>query len=143
MDNRITITIEFDFKGVHFSPSGDFDLDEIMRNNGVIPDLYATLATLNGIDLYSYEFEMMQAEEMQFSHPQGLAAEYMIEGVFDRMGFTQRWHLEQELSALQKIATQHMAITDLNQQPELKAALMAAFQLGREQPKIDHNDFDL
>ena len=143
MDNRITITIEFDFKGIHFSPSGDFDLDKIMRNNGVIPDLCATLATLNGIDLYSYEFEIMQEEEIQFSNPQGLAAEYMIEGVFDKVGFTQRWHLEQALSALQKIATQHMAIENLNQQPQLKAALMAAFQLGRERPKIHHNDFDL
>ena len=136
MSNRITITIGFDFKGIHFTPSGDFDLDEIMRKNGEIPDLSVTLAKLNGIDLYSYEFEMMQAEEMEFSNARGMAAEYMTDEGFDKAGFIQRW-LEApqldglQLDALQKIALQQMGVEDLTQQPQLKAALMAAFQLGK------------
>ena len=132
MNNVITITIKFDFRGKHFNPSAEFDLDEIMRNNGTIPDLHYTLASLNNIDHYSYEFEIMLAEEMQYSHAQGYASEYLHHNLFDKEGFSQRWHAEQQRCALQQIARQHMNIETLAQHPELHAALNAAYQLGRK-----------
>jgi len=132
MSNRITIRIEFDFKGQHHTPSAEFDLDDMMRTHGDIPDLYSTIASLNNIGHYSYEYEMMQAEEMQFSNAQGMVTQYLQNGVFDKAGFIHRWHQEEQTAALQSIAQQHMGISDLDANPELKSALFAAYQRGKD-----------
>jgi len=134
--NRATISIEFDFKGERHSPSAEFDLDEIMQKSGTIPDLYSILASLNNIGHYSYEYEMMQSEEMQFSNLTGFAAEYLNDGVFDKEGFVQRWFQEQQLTTLQQIALQHMEIDDLTQHPKLYAALQAAYQQGKSGSQV-------
>lgn len=132
MGNRITIAVEFDFKGQHYAPSASIDLDQIMRSNGTIPNLCSSLARLNDIDLYSYEFEVMESLEMQFTNAQGVAAECLQNGVFDKEEFVKRWHQEQQLKALSEVAKQYLQIEVLAQQPQLQAALLAAFELGRK-----------
>ncbi len=132
MNNSITASVVFDFRGQTYRPTGEFDLDQIMHKNGSIPDLYKALADMNGIDTYSYEFDVMESYEMQFSNAQGIAAEYVHDGRFDQDGFITHWYREQQLSALREIAKQEMGIDDLDQHLKLKAALFSAYQKGQE-----------
>ena len=64
MINQITATIEFSFKGETHRPSVELDLDQLMQQYGTIPPLHRMLAALHNIDSYSYEYEMLEAEDI-------------------------------------------------------------------------------
>lgn len=131
MSNKLTVSVEFSFKGQHFNPSSELDLDTFMQTNGHLPDFHTLLANANGIGFYSYEFEMMQAEPILFSQPQGLVAEYVHDDSLDRDGFEAAWHKQKLDKILQDIAQQYMSVEQLEQNPKLKSALLAAYQLGK------------
>ena len=138
MNNCIDANIEFYFKGERYSPSSTIDLDQLMedllKNDGQPPSLYLVLANENGIDTYSYQYEVMQEEEIRFSSPKGLAVDYFDDGIFDMAGFEIAWRAQRDINYLQSIAKQHLSIDDLGQHPELKAALIAAYKLGKKSP---------
>jgi len=130
--NKITATIEFSFKGETHRPNAVLDLDEFMLKQRAIPPLHQLIATLNNIDNYSYEYEMLIEEDIRFSDAEGLAADFSINNQFDQVAFEKNW-LEQEL--LKKLAPsirQQLDIDDINQHPDLKSVLLAAYQLGTE-----------
>ncbi len=131
MGNKVTVSVEFSFKGQHFNPTCDLDLDNFMQTSGCLPDFYTLLADANHIGLYSYEFEMMQAETIQFNQPQGLVAKFINHGMLDGEGFEAAWHQQKLYESLQDIAQQYMSIEQLEQHPDLKSALLAAYQLGK------------
>ena len=132
MNNHITPSVEFYFKGEKFSASIKLDLDQHMLTTGQLPNLYPLLAKAANLDLYSYEYEIMQAETILFINATGLAAEHLNEGVFDFEAFKTTWSETQLLEKLQTIAQNHLAIEDLEQQPDLKKALIEAFHLGKK-----------
>jgi len=132
MTNKITATIEFYFKGKKFTPNTTIDLDEIMQQNGKIPDLHQMLATLNNIDSYSYEYEMMLGENVQFSDAQGSAASFVNGGHFDFTGFEQKWHDQQLFNTLAPMIKQQLDIDDIDQHPKFKSIIMAAYQAGKD-----------
>ena len=70
MKNLVTVYIEFSFRGKTHSPELSLDLDEFLHTHGSIPSLYPLIASHNDFDLYSYEYEMMQAEPLQFRDAQ-------------------------------------------------------------------------
>jgi len=130
MSNNITASVEFYFKGVKFADSVEVELDQHMQTAGKTPDFFPLLANAMNIDVYSYEHEMMQAEEILFSHAQGLAADYVNEGVFDSSAFEAAWIENKIHENLQEIAQRELSIDGLHQQPELKTALLEAYRLG-------------
>ncbi|MFW5450272.1 MAG: hypothetical protein ACKE9I_01635 [Methylophagaceae bacterium] len=130
MANKITATIEFYFKGEQFSPSAVLDLDKLMQH-GSFPDIYSMLALQDNIDSYSYEYEMMLAEEVQFSDAEGSAADFFIDGIFDQAGFEQQCLENNMLTKLSPVIKQHLDIDDINQQQGLRTVLLAAWQLGK------------
>lgn len=132
MKNRITISLPFSFRGETFRPSCSIDLDEQMQL-GELPCLYTHLANENGIDIYSHEYDVMMMGELQVDHAEGLAAEFIHDGRFDSEGFVKRWHEQQLHDRLQAIAGRHLAVEKLEEAPELKAALTAAWELGRSE----------
>lgn len=132
MQNQIVISIEFYFKGQKFSPSMVVDLDAHIQNEGNFDALYPLLASNNDIDLYSYEYEMMLAEDIVFSDATGLAVSFLEDRKFDFAGFKQALHDESIATAVSAIADTHLSINDLSTQPALKAALIAAYKLGRQ-----------
>ena len=136
MSNHVTATIIFSFKGKTHSPALELDLDQYMQNAGHIPDLCPLIAKANNFDLYSYEFEMMQAEPITFSHAKGLVESYVTDGILDINGFESAWHEARLLSDLESIAQNHMAIDALDQHDELKNALLEAYHLGKKNSKI-------
>ena len=131
MINKITASIEFYFKGKHFTPSVELDLDDIMTTHRALPDLHPYLARLHAIDTYSYEYEMMLAEDIQFSNAQGWAADFVSDGQFNYTEFEQAWLEQETLQTLSSIIKQELDINDLSQHPALKNVIMAAYNLGK------------
>jgi len=132
MSNHITASVEFYYKGEKLTSSIELDLDKHMQNTGSLPALYPLLAQAIDLDFYSYEYEMMQAETIIFNNAKGLAAEHVSEGVFDFESFVSAWTEAQTLQKLQEIAQRNLSIDDIQQQPELKNALLEAYQLGAD-----------
>ncbi|HEB82776.1 MAG TPA: hypothetical protein ENJ11_07930 [Gammaproteobacteria bacterium] len=132
MTNTITASVEFFFKGRKISASIDLDLDRYMQTTGTLPDLYPLLANAAGLDLYSYEYEIMQMEPIVFHSESELVKAFIHDGELDIPAFEQAWKENNVLEQLQQVARQHLAIDDLQQQTDIKEALLAAYRLGKK-----------
>ncbi len=136
MKNEIVASVEFYFKGERYSPKATINLDRLMKNQkndlDILASIHPLLAKENGIDTYSYQFEIMLAETIQFSDATGIAKKYCLDGHFSMAEFEKVWHEENILEQIKPIAKLHLAIDDLSQHPKLKTALMAAFLKGKE-----------
>lgn len=137
MKNIVTASVEFYFKGEKFSPSMTIALDEHLQANATLNSevLYSVIAKENNIGMYSYEYEMMQAEEIQYTHVEGFVEDYISEGSLDFNAFEAAWQNNNSLQLLLGIAEKHMKITDFEQHTELKQALLAAYELGKQETK--------
>ena len=130
--NSIDAHIEFSFKGENYELSSTLDLDHVLDKYLDLPSLHVVLAVEHGIDTYSYLYDVMLVEEIRFDNPQGLATEFLLDGVFDMDAYAAKREQSQALTSLQVIALQEMGVEDLEQQPHLKNALFRAYQLGVE-----------
>lgn len=130
--NRIDAHIEFSFKGESYDLTSTLDLDRVLEKYLTLPSLHIVLAIEHGIDTYSYLYEVMQEEDIRFDNAQGMAADFLTDGVFDLEGYTAHWGESRRIVPLQIIAQQEMGIEDLDQHPQLKSALLRAYQLGLE-----------
>ncbi|MCW8917309.1 MAG: hypothetical protein OQL08_00620 [Gammaproteobacteria bacterium] len=131
MKNQLTASVIFYFKGERHAPVLRLDLDELMRRGGNLENLHHTIAVANGIDPYSYEYEMLLGEEISFDQPTGVASEFVQDGRFDLDGFTVQWQEQRVLAAVRPIAERCIGVTDLDAKPKLKAALVAAYLAGK------------
>lgn len=132
MKNQISIRLEFYFKGKELTPSMVIDLNKPVLTEDNYKSLYTLLAKSNGIDLYSYEYEMMLGEELIFSDATGLAKQFTENGKFDFAAFYQAQDDEIIIKAISKIASEHLSINDLSSRPEIKTALLEAYKLGQK-----------
>jgi len=130
--NRIDAHIEFSFRGESYDLSSTLDLDRVLEKYLTLPSLHIVLAVEHGIDTYSYLYEVMQEEDIRFDNAQGMAADFLTDGVFDLEGFTAQWGEGHLTAPLQIIAQQELGIEDIEQHPQLKNALLRAYQLGLE-----------
>lgn len=131
MQNSVLTSVIFYFKGERFAPSLRVDLDELMTRGGAIERLHHAIAVANGISAYSYEYEVMQSEELHYSEPTGIAVEFCHDGSFDLEGYRRRWQEEQVLEKVRPIAEHYVGVTDLDAKPKLKASLIAAYLAGK------------
>lgn len=130
MKNTIDAHVEFDYKGETHAPRMTLDLDALLESNGGFPSIHALLAKAHDIDTYSYLYEVMQDAEIVFDNAQGLAADCLVNGVFDQDAFIAKWRDSKVLGLLQPIAQRELGIADLVQHPQLKNALIQAYRLG-------------
>lgn len=130
MKNSIDAHVEFSFKGESYAPYATIALDELLEHHGAIPPLHAILAEKNGIDTYSYLYEVMEQAEIFFDNARGLAADFLIDGRFDTEAFVAQWHENQVLGLLQAIALRE-GFKDLEHHPALKNALLQAYLAGK------------
>jgi len=128
--NKITATIEFNFKGEYITASTELNLDELLQQHRTLPPLHQLLATINNIDSYSYEYEVLLSEEIQFSHAQGPVADFLTNNQFDQIGFEHYWHEQALLQKLAPIIKQQLDIDDINQHPKLKSVIISAYKIG-------------
>lgn len=130
--SSITISVQFDFKGENFKPSATIDLDQHMAQYGQLPDFHQWLAKANHIDPYSYQYEVLESCELEFSNITGLASDFLKDHHFDTTGFQQQWFAQQRLQQVQEIARRHLSVENLEDNHELKAALLEAYNAGKE-----------
>ncbi len=135
MENQISISMEFFFKGKKHSPSMVLDLDTHRHASNNYETLYTLLANNNNIGLYTYEYEMMQAEQLVFSDAKGLAKLFLKDGKFDFIGFNQAQNDKVISNILSSIANKHLSINDLSQEPNIQSALLEAYKQGQNQNK--------
>lgn len=133
MSNTIEISAQFDFRGQTHTPRATLELDALLERGEAVPDFHQRLAIENGIDLYSYEYEVLESSELHFSAATGLALEFFHDGVFDFEGFRRRWQHQRALQRLEQVAQRHLGVEDLAQDQALSAALLEAYRLGREE----------
>jgi len=129
--NRIDAEINYSYQGKTRQLRVTIDLDRLMQNQGEIPDLHQYLARHHQIDSYSYEYEVLESHPIEFSNAIGMAQHCLHDVDFDLADFQLRWRQEQELELLAQVAYSHLGIDNLEQNLELKAALLEAFQLGK------------
>jgi len=120
--------MEFYFKGDRHDLSAIIDMDVCMRHHEPMQHIYHTLAAENGIGSHSYELDVMAMEPICFSEPRGLVADFICNGELDIEGFYKVWQQERISSVLQPIARKHLGIENLNEHPEVKAALFEAYE---------------
>ena len=132
MKNIVTASIHFSFKGERHTPSITIELDRYIKATGKLPDLCQMIAKENNFDMYSYEYEMMQAEEIKYSDAEGLIKDFITDDALDIDAFTLSWQENRTLNELLSVAEEHLNIKDFSQHDELKQALMAAYLLGKK-----------
>ena len=98
MNNFITASVEFFFKGKRISASIELDLNASIQKKISSPNIYLMLARSINMDLYSYEYEMMQAEVILFSNAKGMVANHVTDGILDIDAFAHahRQHRSEE-----------------------------------------------
>ncbi len=133
MNNKVTASVEFYFKGEKIVASLEINLDEFMQAAGDLPALHPLLAKANNIGPYSYEYEMLEAGDIQYSQASGLADDHVCDGCFDVDAFKAVWLENITLEKLQNIAQRHLSVDVLDNQTDLKNALLEAYQLGKSQ----------
>lgn len=131
MKNSIDAHVEFSFKGETYTPFATIDLDSLLEQGRSLPSIHALLAERNGIDTYSYQYEVMQEEEICFANAQGLAADFLTDGSFDSEAFVACWQENRIIGRLQAIATRELGIDRLEQHPQIREALLQAYRLDR------------
>lgn len=132
MSNSIIVSAEFYFKGQKYTPSMVVDLDEHIKSKSSDEALYLLLAKDNSIDTYSYEYEVLLDQPLRFSAAEGMARHFLNESDFDFAAFARACQQEHTLETIADIARTHLAVHDLSTLPELKAALIEAFEEGRK-----------
>lgn len=132
MKNTITVTIPFSYKGENFAPSAIIDLNTFCHQDQGLESLYHVVATENGIDLYSYEYEVLQSSPISFGAACGEAAQFLSDEQFNWEAFHQYLNEKQVLETLQTIVTDTLQIENLSEHKALKTALIRAYQAGQE-----------
>lgn len=130
-NNSITARIEFSFQGKNYDYTCELDLDLLLCQHDARPSLHVILARQHGIDTYSYLYEVMLESEIEFSRPQGFATSYLVDGEFDLDALADNWQERKALTLLQPIASRELDISNIEQHPALRRALIAAYNLGK------------
>ncbi|EAU53579.1 hypothetical protein [Mariprofundus ferrooxydans] len=126
--NLVEAQVEFDFKGIRYAPAAIINLDECMRHHDPVDYIFRMLAADCGIGTYSHEFDIMIEGELSFDHPTGLATDCVTDNKLDFERFRKAWLEECTMRILQPIAATYLSITNLDEHPKLKAALIAAYE---------------
>lgn len=130
MKNSIRVSLTYSYRGETFTPSAIIDLDNLGDSDGAV-DWHARIALANGIDTYSYVYEVMRESKLSFSDATGLAANHLTDQDFDFDGFIHAYRQAGHIGPLQNIARDILQIDDLNQEPAIRDALVQAYLLGK------------
>ena len=129
--NTVRASLSFSFKGETCELDSVIDLDRCLGEPGAMPDFHRILAQKAGIDPYSYLYEVLESHAIEFSDATGVAARSCRDGRFDWPQFEQDRREERDWQVVRAIAEKIMTARDLDAEPELKAALLAAYRAGK------------
>jgi hypothetical protein len=129
--HTVRASLEFSFKGETHQLDATLDLERYVAEAGVEPNFHLLLARESGIDPYSYLYEALESYDILFSEPTGLVAHSCHDGCLDWPQFEQDRREEQDSEVVRAIAAQTMGEAKLDENPNLKAALLAAYRAGK------------
>lgn len=132
MSDTIDAHVEFSFKGETICLSTTIALDDFRDLSADPAAFHAILAARNGIDAYSYHYEVMCEEAVRFDNAQGQATGFCADGEFDLDAYVASRQSSKILAQLRQLASRDLGIADLEQHPELKNALLQAYALGQQ-----------
>ena len=130
-NNTIRARLSLSFKGKTYELDSVIDLDECLGEPGTAPNFHQLLARTAGIDPYSYLYEVLEADEIEFSDATGVAARSCRDGGFDWAQFAQDAREGRDWQAVRAVAEPLLAARDLDADPALKAALLAVYRAGQ------------
>jgi hypothetical protein len=126
--NTIRARLTFSFRGEDIALESIIDLDRC--DDEATPNFHQWLARAGNIDPYSYQYEVLESEEIAFDQPTGLAVACCADGCFDWMAFVALRLEARDLEVVRAVARETLGIDDLDAQGKLKAALLAAYRAG-------------
>ena len=129
--NTIRAHITLSFKGETHNLDAVIDLDNYPADPEEAPNFHLLLAQAGGIDPYSYLYEVLESDDIEFSDATGLAAQCCHEGGFDWAEFAQKRREDGDWQAVRRIAEPLLPAHALDGDPALKAALLAAYRAGK------------
>jgi hypothetical protein len=128
--HTLRASVSFSFKGETYDLETVLDLDQFQAEPGEQPDFHRPLAQVAGIDPYSYLYEVLEAEDIQFSAPTGLASGALEDGVFHWDRFVRLRQASADWQIVRSIAEGILEGRDLDEDGNLRAALLAVYQAG-------------
>ncbi len=128
--SSVKVEILFSYKGETITTSAIVEFDQYLEKNQPVPEFFQIVARVNDIDVYSYQYEVMEMGHFRYSEAKGLAVEFCQQDNFDLIGFIDKWKEEYVLSLLSDIAKKYLDIDDLDENEAIKNALHQAHQLG-------------
>jgi len=131
--HTVKASVAFDFKGEHFSSSVSIDLDDFFRTSKDLSHCYVELGKAIGFDCYRYEYDVMESEVIHFSEPTGIAVDFVENGELDWLGLERAWQDHGGMVVIADIARKKLGIEDLDGEPQLAEALLAAYRAGRDE----------
>ena len=131
MKSEIEIFVQFGFKGETRSPAMIINLDQQMEQQGHLSPFIPALAKAGDIGPYSYEYEVMESVPVVVKRAEGAAVSFVVDEQFDVRGFEMHWRQQREFQKIEEIAQQYLSSEQLEQLPQWRIALVAAYQLGK------------
>jgi hypothetical protein len=129
--NTVSVRLDFSFQAETYAFESCIDLDACLATSPEAPDFHRLLAQQNGVDPYSYRYEVLESHTIEFVAPTGLAVRCCQDGGFDWGLFVELWREETLLATLRTIALQRMRVENLDECPDLASALRDAYSAGR------------
>lgn len=130
--NTLRARLEFSFKGEDIVLGTVIDLDQCLADSDDPPNFHQELARAGNIDTYSYQYEVLESEEIAFDQPTGLAEACCSNGGFDWPAFVELSREARNLVVVRAVARQTLGIDNLDTEGRLKAALLAAYRAGQQ-----------
>lgn len=130
-NSTVRARVSFSFKGETHHLESVIDLDGFLGEPDVMPDFHRLLAQSAGIDPYSYLYEVLASHEIEFSDATGAAARCCDDGKFDWARFARDAGEERDWPVVRAVCEPLIGVCDWDTEPELKAALLAAYRAGR------------
>lgn len=129
--NTIRARLTLSFKGETYNLDSVIDLDRHLGEHGEAPNFHRLLAQAAKIDPYSYLYEVLESHEIEFTDATGVAEQSCHDGGFDWTQFEQELNEERDWQLVRPIAERTISGRDLDADPALKAALLAAYRAGK------------
>jgi hypothetical protein len=131
MKNTIEVYTQFDYQGSSIKSNMTLDLDAHIQTLDDVPAIPVLLAKANHIDSYSYQYEILLDSPLCFGNATGQAAQFLVNGEFDFVGYLAANSKVSLVTQLQTIAQEELGVTDFSEHAALRQALLRAYHLDR------------
>lgn len=105
------------------------NIADVILHEDFYRSIYLKLAQDNGIDVYSYQFEVMLDQDIYFSQAQGCARGCLKNGELNIDKLRQNFQQMSSEQVVQSIVNKYLSSDESTDR--VKKAMLEAFQLGR------------